>query len=61
MFIMSALRFIMVLLIALPIGYLLFLLAGDLADSYSKEMGNNRDKRKNTNGEKRSVHNSRRS
>lgn len=65
MFIMSALRFIMVVLICLPIGYLLFMLASDLADDFNKERANNRAnnekiKRNTIDGRERSVHNGRR-
>ena len=64
MFFMSALRFIMVLLIALPIAYILFLLAGDLSENIGSEPDNHtkkRTKRKKIYGKKRAVHNSRRS
>ena len=63
MFFMSALRFIMVLLIALPIAYILFLLAGDLSENIGRGPENHtkkRTKRKKLDGKKRAVHNSRR-
>ena len=60
MFIMSALRFIMVVLLCVPIGYLLFMLAGDLADDFNKERANNKKVKRNAvNDRERSVHNSR--
>ena len=57
---MSALRFIMVVLLCVPIGYLLFMLAGDLADDFNKERANNKKVKRNAvNDRERSVHNSR--
>ena len=61
MFIMSALRFIMVLLICVPIGYLLFMLAGDLADDFNKEQAEKKKMKRNIDGRERSVHNGGRS
>ena len=65
MFIMSALRFLMVVLICVPVGYLLYILTLDLSDDMKKSLnktqgGTNRKVRRNTiDGRERSVHNSR--
>lgn len=61
MIIMSALRMIMVILICLPVGYLLYVLSGDLIDEVTGKTVNKNSKKRNVvDGKKRPVYNSRR-
>lgn len=59
MFIMSALRFIMVVLICVPMAYLMMLLVDDLERPIKAKEKNERMKKRNSiDGTKRTVHNS---
>lgn len=59
MFIMAALRFIMVLIICIPIGILMILLVRDLVGNLNKEIKNKKIEKRNSIDEtKRTVYNS---